>query len=232
VVSPGGSATDPCRGRAQRAGPAEHADLPYEQQERTAWIAAGRGPTAWRRTVRQARRHARHLCGGRLGHRDVPRAKAPASAAHRPDADRYVRRTSCGSGVDGCGAPVLAVSLTGLARAFSRLPLLQAAAMRRGWRPRCGRIRSGWAAPTRRDRTHSRVPGLIAKDGAESVYAVGWLTVAVSPSDCRWRSACAARADSGGSAATGIEAEVLDELAYAPVLGHGEQVGSIEAVGI
>jgi len=30
----------------------------------------------------------------------------------------------------------------------------------------------------------------------------------------------------------GIDAEVLDELACAPVLGHGEQVGSIEAVGI
>jgi len=30
----------------------------------------------------------------------------------------------------------------------------------------------------------------------------------------------------------GINAEVLDELAYAPVLGHGEQVGSIVAVGI
>jgi len=29
----------------------------------------------------------------------------------------------------------------------------------------------------------------------------------------------------------GIDAEVLDELAHAPVLGHGQQVGSIHAVG-
>jgi hypothetical protein len=29
----------------------------------------------------------------------------------------------------------------------------------------------------------------------------------------------------------GVEAEVLDELAHAPVLGHGQQVGSVEAVG-
>jgi hypothetical protein len=30
----------------------------------------------------------------------------------------------------------------------------------------------------------------------------------------------------------GIEADVLDELANAPVLGHGQQVGSIDAIGI
>ena len=30
----------------------------------------------------------------------------------------------------------------------------------------------------------------------------------------------------------GIEADVLDDMAHAPVLGHGQQVGSIDAVGI
>src|SRR5665811_788067 len=83
---------------------------------------------------------------------------------------------------------------------------------------------------TRRDVTAMMrgVPGLIAKDGAESVYAVGL-------ADGR---AIALKIADGGQRARpivtapalrrlGVDAEVLDELAHAPVLGHGQQVGSI-----
>jgi len=137
-------------------------------------------------------------------------------------------------GVDGCGAPVMAVSLTGLARAFSRF----ATAPDGTDEARVAeaiRAYPQWLGGTRRDVTVliGGVPGLIAKDGAESVYAVG-LTDG--------RAAALKIADGGQRARPvvmaavlrrlGINAEVLDELSYAPVLGHGEQVGSIVAVGI
>jgi len=138
------------------------------------------------------------------------------------------------TGVDGCGAPVMAVSLTGLARAFSRFAAAPegtdearvAAAMR---------AHPQWVGGTRRDVTAliRGVPGLIAKDGAEAVYAVGLAD---------GRSAVLKIADGGQRARPvvmaavlrrlGIDADVLDELALAPVLGHGRPVGSIRAVGI
>ncbi|MEC3977024.1 asparaginase [Amycolatopsis sp. H20-H5] len=72
------------------------------------------------------------------------------------------------TGVDGCGAPLLAFSLTGLARAFSRLVVgadsRVADAMRR----------SPWlvAGTGREDTVLMRaVPGLLIKGGAEGVHA-------------------------------------------------------------
>jgi L-asparaginase II len=137
-------------------------------------------------------------------------------------------------GIDGCGAPVMAVSLIGLARAFARL----AVAPEGSHESRVAsaiRTYPDWLGGTRRDVTSliRGVPGLIAKDGAESVYAVGL-------PDGR---AIALKIADGGQRARpvlmaavlrrlGIEAVVLHELANAPVLGHGQQVGSIQAVGI
>ena len=75
--------------------------------------------------------------------------------------------------VDGCGAPLLSTSLTGLARAFAgrrhRDRRTGAAGRRR--HPRHPEFVSG----TRRDELAllRAVPGSIGKAGAESCYAVG-----------------------------------------------------------
>jgi len=74
-------------------------------------------------------------------------------------------------GVDGCGAPLFALSLVGLARAF--------VACHRGRRRRARRRRRDarpiprWVAGSGRAATRlmAGVPGLIAKDGAEGVFA-------------------------------------------------------------
>ena len=76
--------------------------------------------------------------------------------------------------VDGCGAPVMAISLAGLARAFGRIASAEpgtpeddvTAAMR---------AHPEFVGGTRRDVTAliRGTEGLIAKDGAEAVYAVG-----------------------------------------------------------
>jgi L-asparaginase II len=74
--------------------------------------------------------------------------------------------------VDGCGAPLLSVSLVGLARAFAHLATSS--------RPEETRIATAirehpvWVSGTRRDEAAllAAIPGAIAKAGAESVYAV------------------------------------------------------------
>jgi L-asparaginase II len=138
------------------------------------------------------------------------------------------------TGVDGCGAPVLAVTLAGLARAFSRI----AAAPEGTDEARLAaviRAHPEWVGGTGRDVTAliGGVPGLIAKDGAESVYAVGLAdgrAVALKIADGGQRARPVVMA--AALRRLGVDAAVLDELANAPVLGHGQQVGSIEAVGI
>ena len=211
------------------------ADLPYEQQERTAWIAAGRGPTCLAQNC--SGKHAAMLATCVAAGWDTATYLEPKHPLQLLIAQTLIDMSgepAAGSGVDGCGAPVLAVSLTGLARAFSRLATAAggsdearvAAAMR---------AYPQWLGGTRRDVTAliRGVPGLIAKDGAESVYAVGLADgrgVALKIADGAQRARPVLIA--AVLRRLGIEAEVLDELAYAPVLGHGEQVGSIEVIGI
>jgi L-asparaginase II len=125
--------------------------------------------------------------------------------------------------VDGCGAPLFAVSLTGLARAFSRLGR-PAAAMRSHPFLVGGEGRDVTALM-------SGVPGLVAKDGAEGVYAAGF-------DDGR---AVAVKIDDGGARARmpvvvaalrllDVDEAALYELATVAVLGHGDRVGEVRAL--
>ena len=210
-------------------------DLPYEEQERDAWIAAGREATSLAQNC--SGKHSAMLATCVAAGWDPTTYLEPLHPLQQLLVQTLADLSgepAQAVGVDGCGAPVMAVSLTGLARAFSRF----ATAPDGTDEARVAeaiRAYPQWLGGTRRDVTVliGGVPGLIAKDGAESVYAVG-LTDG--------RAAALKIADGGQRARPvvmaavlrrlGINAEVLDELAYAPVLGHGEQVGSIVAVGI
>ncbi len=131
--------------------------------------------------------------------------------------------------VDGCGAPQFAISLTGLARAFARLTTAESGTPER-------RVADAMSAHpdvvggSGRDVTRlmQSVPGLVAKDGAEAVYAAATATGA----------AAAVKIDDGGDRARvpllvvalralGLEAPVLDELATTPVWGGGRRVGEV-----
>jgi L-asparaginase II len=132
-------------------------------------------------------------------------------------------------GVDGCGAPVAAISLVGLARAFARAvsaptgspERVVADAMRA--HPECV------SGTGREDLALMRgVPGLLSKVGAEGVMAVavpgvGAVTLKIDDGNGRARMPVlvAALRD------LGIDAPVLDELAETPVLGGGARVGSV-----
>jgi L-asparaginase II len=135
-------------------------------------------------------------------------------------------------GVDGCGAPVLAISLTALARAYLRLVGGEpgsveekvASAMRAH-----PEVVSGTGAVDAL--LMSGVPGLLAKGGAEGVLAVavpGAGAVAIKIDDGAQR----ARTPVLASALSrlGVRADVLGQLAEVPVLGGGERVGAVRAL--
>jgi L-asparaginase II len=131
--------------------------------------------------------------------------------------------------VDGCGAPQHALSLTGLARAYTRLVREEA--------PVADAMRAHpfLVGGSGRDVTRlmEGVPGLVAKDGAEGVFAA-----ALSDG-----SAVALKVEDGaGRARTpilvaalrrlGVVSPVLDELATTPVLGGGRVVGEVRVATV
>jgi L-asparaginase II len=137
-------------------------------------------------------------------------------------------------GVDGCGAPAHALTPLGLAVAFARVAAASADSPE-GRVADAIRSHPEWVGGTGRDVTRliRGVPGLVAKDGAEGVYA------AALPDG---RAAAVKIADGGERPRTavlatllhrlGVEADVLDALVHVPVLGHGEPVGRVEIVGL
>ena len=142
-------------------------------------------------------------------------------------ADEHVRHIA----VDGCGAPQHALTLPGLARAFSTLVLGDASCRRTA---DAMRAHPWLVGGTDRDVTQlmAGVPGLVAKDGAEGVYAAALAD----------GSAVALKIEDGGGRgrtpvlvaalrALGASAAVLDELATAPVLGGGAPVGEVRVAG-
>jgi L-asparaginase II len=130
--------------------------------------------------------------------------------------------------IDGCGAPLYAISLYAVARAFGSIASASEGAEHRV----ATAIRSHpeYVSGTRRDELelHRAVPGLMAKAGAESVYAVGLPDgrgVAIKISDGNPRARPVAMA--GVLKRLGFDHETLDIHASGPVLGAGERVGEI-----
>ncbi len=136
-----------------------------------------------------------------------------------------------GIGVDGCGAPIFALSLTALARAFTRIVLAPPGSAESAV-AQAIRTHPLLVGGTGRDVTRlvQAIPGLVAKDGAEGVYAAALpdgtsLAIKVEDGAARARApvmVAALRA----LGATGDEAE-LDALAHPEVLGGGARVGEV-----
>jgi L-asparaginase II len=143
--------------------------------------------------------------------------------------ERIVALTGCvvHVGVDGCGAPAHVTSLTGLARAFRSIALDRGAV---------------WQAMTShpemvggpaRDVTllMQGVPGLMAKDGAEGVFAAALpdgRAVALKVADGASRARPAVMV--AALAALGVRVDGVDERVVQVVRGHGRRVGEVRAV--
>jgi L-asparaginase II len=208
-------------------------DYPVDEQEKVAAIRAGLPPSPL--AMNCSGKHAAMLATCVTNGWPIESYLAPDHPLQRALADTVTELTGeriAALGVDGCGAPLFALSLTGLARAFARLataPVGTAEARIAG----AIRAHPRWLGGTRRDVSAliATVPGIIAKDGAEGVYA------AALP-DGR---AIAVKIDDGGQRARppvmvaalrrlGVDVSALDDLATAPLLGGGRQVGEIRSV--
>jgi L-asparaginase II len=135
-------------------------------------------------------------------------------------------------GLDGCGAPAHAMSLVGLARAFRSIASGAAG-------PAGDQVYAAMTAHpemvggARRDVTRfmRHVPGLMAKDGADGVFAAALpdgraIALKVADGGDRARPPVMVAA----LARLGIDVSAVAPLVEERIMGHGRQVGTVRAV--
>ncbi|ANN19136.1 asparaginase [Amycolatopsis orientalis] len=146
-------------------------DLPFDPVERDAWVSAGQG--ASRSAHNCSGKHAAMLATCRLHGWSTKDYLDPGHPLQRAIADCVENLTGQRIpkvAVDGCGAPLFAVSLRGLATAVGKIASA-APGTPEGLVAEGIRKHPELVAGTRRDVTAlmRAVPGLIAKDGFEAV---------------------------------------------------------------
>jgi len=209
-------------------------DYPVDEVEKLAYVARGGQPAAV--AMNCSGKHAAMLAT--CVHHGWPTTSYrdpahPLQQAVREAIEDLAAERVSATGVDGCGAPVFGLTLAGLARAFRAIALAgDATAERRV----AASIRSHptWLGGTRRDVTRliEGVPGLIAKDGAEGVYAAALpdgRTVALKIEDGGQRARPPVMA--AALARLGVDAPVLAKMGSAALLGGGEPVGYVRFAG-
>lgn len=207
-------------------------DLPLDPVEAEAYLAAGRVREPL--TMNCSGKHAAMLAVCVQNGWDTSTYLAPshplqqlvgqvvAEAAGEPVA---------AVGTDGCGAPLMAIGLVGLARAFRTFVLAEPGTAERRVADAM-RAHPEFVAGTRRPDTWlmREVPGTLSKMGAEAVQAVAL-------ADGR---ALAFKIDDGSTRALGpvlaralellgVDAPVVSRIGRAPLLGGAAEVGAIRA---
>ncbi|MEU9061129.1 asparaginase [Streptomyces sp. NPDC048430] len=134
-------------------------------------------------------------------------------------------------GTDGCGAPLMAIGLVGLARAFRAFVLAEPGTAERRVADAM-RAHPEYVAGTRRPDTWlmREVPGTLSKMGAEAVQAVALpdgraLAFKIDDGSTRALGPVLARA----LGLLGVDAPVVSRIGRAPLLGGGAEVGEIRA---
>ncbi|MFC5667011.1 asparaginase [Kitasatospora misakiensis] len=157
----------------------------------------------------------------------------PIQQLAREALEECVGEPAAHDGVDGCGAPLLAVSLTGLARGFRALLLAEPGTPQRRVADAM-RAHPEYVAGTRRADTWlmRAVPGALAKMGAEAVQVVALpdgraLAFKIDDGAERARGPVLAAALRRLGVTTGDG--TLDRIAASPLLGGGIPVGEVRA---
>ncbi|MFF3731307.1 asparaginase [Streptomyces sp. NPDC002476] len=207
-------------------------DLPLDPAEAETYLAAGN--VRERITMNCSGKHTAMLAACALNGWDRSSYLDPAHPLQRlvhQVVEEAAGEPVAAVGTDGCGAPLMAISLVGLARAFRSFVLAEPETAER----RVGdamRAHPEYVAGTRRPDTWlmREVPGTLSKMGAEAVQAVAL-------ADGR---ALAFKIDDGAGRALGpvlarslrllgVDAPVVDRIGHAPLLGGGDEVGEIRA---
>ncbi|MFC9156720.1 asparaginase [Streptomyces bauhiniae] len=208
-------------------------DMPFDPVVRDLWVRDGRGPS--RLAQNCSGKHAAMLWTAKLNGWSLddyldpahPLQQAVAEAVEDLTGQRIAQVT-----VDGCGAPLFAVSLHGLARALARIttaapgtPEARVADAMREHAEMASGVRRDVAALMR------AVPGLLAKDGFEGVQVAALpdgraVAVKIADGADRARVPVAAAA----LVRAGIDPALLTGFAGAALLGGGRPVGAVRTV--
>ncbi len=212
--------------------------LPFGEEAMRDLLRAGGGPD--RLHMNCSGKHAAMLATCAAAGWPVssyPDPQHPLQVEIRRTLERLSGESVARTGVDGCGAPLFAVSLTGLARAFSALVRAAAGSPERRVADAM-RAHPAWTSGTGRAECAlmEAVPGLLLKAGAEGVQAfalpdgrAGAVKIedgaaralpALIVAILRWL----------GEDAAEVDRAALDRIARVPVLGGGRVVGQIRQV--
>jgi len=142
-------------------------------------------------------------------------------------------------GVDGCGAPLLALSVLGLARAFRAVVLAEPGTAERAVADAM-RAHPEWTSGTTRPERAlmAAIPGLLLKSGAEGAEGfaladgrAGAFKIEDGAARGRVPITVALLRELGAEAEYGADAAALTALETSPVTGGGQVVGEIRAAG-
>ncbi|MEU6487582.1 asparaginase [Streptomyces sp. NPDC046887] len=207
-------------------------DLPLDPVEAEAYLAAGHRRA--RLAMNCSGKHTAMLAACALNGWDPGSYLDPAHPLQRlvhDEVEAAAGEPVASVGTDGCGAPLMAISLLGLARAFRSYVLAEPGTPQRRVADAM-RAHPEYVAGTRRPDTWlmRAVPGTLSKMGAEAVQAVAL-------ADGR---ALAFKIDDGSTRALGpvlaralellgVSDPVLERIADTPLLGGGRRVGEVRA---
>ncbi|MFJ7628407.1 asparaginase [Streptomyces sp. NPDC097595] len=207
-------------------------DLPLDAVEAETYLAAGH--VRERLTMNCSGKHAAMLAACALNGWDMAGYLDPAHPLQRlvhQVVEEAAGEEVAAVGTDGCGAPLMAVSLVGLARAFRGFVTAEPGTAERRVADAM-RAHPEYVAGTRRPDTWlmREVPGTLSKMGAEAVQAVALadgraLAFKIDDGSTRALGPVLARA----LGLLGIDAPVVGRIGRAPLLGGGAEVGEIRA---
>ncbi len=208
-------------------------DYPLEPRARDAWIQSGRRASSL--GMNCSGKHAAMLATCVQRGWDTATYLDPQHPLQQAILDEVRRMTDDEIpevGVDGCGAPVHVMTLSGLARSFGRAVQAEAGS------PRHRVVDAMRAHPEMVGGRHRdvtafmrAVPGMVAKDGAEGVYAAALddgtaIAIKVDDGAARGRQVALAQILQLLDV-PGADSEAVAALAEIPVLGGGHPVGTV-----
>jgi L-asparaginase II len=205
-------------------------DYPLDARERDLWVCDNRPPSSLAMTC--SGKHAAMLLTCQINGWPIDsylEVQHPLQQAIRWQIEALAGEAVQNVGVDGCGAPVMAISVTGLARTLSRTMTAEDHSPAR----RVGQamvafpefVGGQYADVTRLMRA---VPGLVAKQGFEGVGVAALpdgTAVAIKAQDGSDRARQVALASILVS--LGVDPTALEGLLTIPVLGGGALVGQV-----
>ncbi|MGI8456508.1 MAG: asparaginase [Propionibacteriaceae bacterium] len=212
--------------------------LPMDEASRDTWIRADRAPEPL--AYNCSGKHAAMIRTAVLGGHSVTDYRDPdhpVQLAILETIDDLTGERAGELAMDGCGAPLYAVSLAGVARAFGRIAGDGGSEGPEAAVGRAMRDHPEYVSGTTRDELAllrslaSAGTPAIGKAGAEAVYALGLpdgrgIAIKIDDGGSRARPVLMA----GVLARLGLATDVVTAQAAEPVLGHGEPVGEVRPV--